>query len=210
VAILLVVIVATGAILFFVLDRLLSRSTTVDTGAALVESGSVFDGSTAIDPPRELPDFTLTSHTGEPISLSDLRGKVALLYFGYTHCPDFCPTTMAEFKRIKAALETDADNVAFVLISVDGSRDTPEVINEYLSNFDTTFIGMTGDEESVQEIGVDYGLHVEKLAGSSAEEYTVDHAANVFLVDAEGRLTTMYMYGTEPDVIIEDVKAALG
>jgi protein SCO1 len=209
--VLLVVIVATGASLFFIFDRLVNRTATVDTGAAIVESGSFYDGSTAIDPPRDMPDFTLTSHTGEPISLSDLRGRVTLMYFGYTHCPDFCPTTLAEFKQIKEALGDDAENVAFVLISVDGSRDTPEVLNEYLSRFDAGFIGMTGEEGAVEQIGTDYGLHVEKLPGSggNAEEYLVDHAANVYLIDPQGRLTTIYMYGTEPEVIIEDVQVAL-
>jgi protein SCO1/2 len=203
------VVVATGASLFFVFDRLMNRSSTVDTGAAIVDSGSVFDGSTAIEPPRELPDFTLTSHTGDPIQLSDLRGKVTLMYFGYTHCPDFCPNTLNTFTRVKAALGADADQVNFVLLSVDGARDTPEVMNAYLSQFDSSFIGMTGTEDAVEQIGTDYGLHVERLAGSSAEEYLVDHASNVYLIDPEGRLTTMYMYATEPDVIAEDVRAVL-
>lgn len=208
---LVVLIVATGASLFFIFDRMrtANNAATVDTGAAIVDSASYYDGSTAVEPPREMPDFTLTDQNGEPIRLSDLRGKVALLYFGYTHCPDFCPTTLADFKRVKAELGAEAEQVAFVLVSVDGSRDTPDVMSEYLNQFDPSFVGMTGDEEAVEQIGADYGLHAEKLPGANAEEYMVDHAANVYLIDQTGRLTTIYMYATEIDVIVEDVRAAL-
>lgn len=210
-AILAVVLVATTASLVFVFDRLVNRSrqTGIDTGAAIIESGEVFDGGTAIDPPRQLADFTLISHSGDPISLSDLRGKVVLLYFGYTNCPDFCPTTLGDYKQIKEALGADAEKVAFVMISVDGSRDTPEALNAYLSAFDPDFIGMTGDENDVEHIGAEYGLYFERRAGDTAEEYLVDHATSIYAIDPEGRLTMVYMYGTEPDVIAEDIRAAL-
>ena len=91
----------TAGSLFFILDRIINPGNTTSTGAAIVDSGDFFDGSTAIDPPREIGDFTLTGNDGQPLSLSDLRGKVTLLYFGYTHCPDVCPTTLNELRQVK-------------------------------------------------------------------------------------------------------------
>lgn len=210
-AVLLVVIALAAAGLYIFFDQLANRrGNTVNTGAAIVDESAVFTGGMPIDPPRELKDFTLTSHRNTPIRLSDLRGQVALIYFGYTHCPDFCPITMGDFKQVKNALGADADRVAFVLISIDGARDTPEVLDAYLKNFDETFIGMTGSEGEIARIGADYELYAEKHAGSSAEEYVLDHQSSMFMIDQEGRLTMVYMHGTEPEVIVEDLRRLLG
>jgi protein SCO1/2 len=165
--------------------------------------------------PRKVEDFTLTNQDGEPFTLSDVRGKPVLLYFGYTFCPDICPTSLAEFVRVKRGLEQDdagkGDQVAFIFISVDGERDTPEVIKSYLAAFDPDFIGLTGDEQDIRRIGVDYGTFFEKnydVEGTSAD-YLVDHSAASYLLDQEGKLTTIYGYGTPPEVIIEDLRAML-
>jgi protein SCO1/2 len=205
-SIMIVVVVAA----FIIFSRVINPpAETVNTGAAIVDSASVFTGGTPIDPPRQLPDFTLTNQTGDPISLSDLQGQIVLLYFGYTHCPDFCPNTMSDFKRVKAALAGDADKISFVLISVDGQRDTPEEMNTYLNKFDPDFIGMTGDEQEVLRIGQDYELYVEKQAGSSADDYMINHNPSIFMIDAQGRLVIVYMYGTEVEVITEDIQRML-
>ncbi len=209
--ILVVVILVAAAVLFVLFNRIANQpANTINTGAAIVDSASVFTGGTPIDPPREMDDFTLTSNDGEPISLSDLRGKVTLLYFGYTHCPDFCPTTMANYKRVKEMLGADADQVAFVMVSIDGTRDTPAEMKKYLGNFDSTFIGMTGSEIDVEGIAIDYNVTSETLAGSSAEEYNMDHTPSLYMIDAQGRLVMEYMYGTEPDVITGDIQKHLG
>ena len=92
-----------------------------------------------VDPPHLLQDFTLTSQTGDPIRLSDLRGRAAVLFFGYTHCPEECPTTMANFKRVKQMLGDQADQTAFVFISVDGTRDTPAQLTSFLNQFELGF-----------------------------------------------------------------------
>ncbi len=165
---------------------------------------------TRITPPREVADFTLTNQDGQPMSLSDFQGKPVLLYFGYTFCPDICPTSLAEFVRVKRNLGDSADKVAFVFVSVDGERDTPEVIKRYLANFDPDFIGMTGTEKEIRKIGVDYGLFFEKsqVEGTSAD-YLVDHTAASFLIDQQRRLHTAYAYGMPAEVISEDILALL-
>ncbi len=201
----LILLLVTAGAIFLVFSNLLN--TPADPGsAAIVSSENYFDGGTVIDPPRVLTDFTLTSQDGTPISLSDLRGQVVLMYFGYTNCPDVCPITLGDFKRVKESVGDQADQVAFVMVSVDGERDTPERLKSYIGNFDPDFIGMTGDEATLNRLGADYGLYFQKQEG---ENYVVDHTASIFMIDAEGRLTTVYTFGTEPDVIVEDVAALL-
>jgi protein SCO1 len=197
----------TGGSLFFVFYQLSNQITaTTNTGAAIVSSDSVSDGATMIDPPRQLADFTLTGVDGQPLSFSDLYGKVTLLYFGYTHCPDVCPITLGEFRQVKAHLGDAAENVNFLMISVDGARDTPEYLGRYLAGFDEEFYGMTGSEVDLRRIGVDYGLYFQANEG---EYYTVDHTAAVFMVDQTGQLHAIFAYGTEPKVMVEKVQALL-
>jgi protein SCO1/2 len=168
---------------------------------------------TRIDPPRQVADFTLTSGETTPLSLSDLAGKPVMLYFGYTFCPDICPTTLAELVRVKRTLAEQGrgNDVTFVFVSVDGERDTPHVIKTYLAAFDKDFIGLTTDnEQAIRKIGVDYGLFFEKqkVAGTSAD-YLVDHTAATFLLDSQGRLHTIYGYGTPAEVISTEILALL-
>lgn len=165
---------------------------------------------TVIDPPLTLTDFTLPSSMGRDLSLSELRGKPMLLFFGFTHCPDVCPTTLSEFKRVKEQLDTQGDQVNYLLISVDPERDTPEVLARYIAAFDSSFVGLQGDVATLRRIGKDYGLYYQKesLAGS-ASGYTVDHTAASYLIDAEGRLRVVYSYGTGPEVLTAGVARLL-
>lgn len=176
-----------------------------DDGDAL----AVRDERQLLDPPKELADFTLTSHTGEPLALSNLRGRPVLLFFGYTHCPDVCPTTLGEFKAVKRALGDAGADVAFVFVSVDGARDTPEQVAAYLSLFDPSFIGLTGDEEQVRAIGQDFFVFFERSAGTTSDGYTVDHTAYSYLIDAEGKLRAIYPFNTAPPVVADDLQALL-
>jgi protein SCO1/2 len=200
-------VVVVALLLFLVFNRLVNAP--ADTGAALVDPANAFDGGTRIDPPRPLGDFTLTSHTGDPLSLSDLKGKPTLLYFGYTGCPDVCPMTLGDYVRVKSALGDQADSVNFVMVSVDAKRDTPARLARYLGGFDPAFIGMTGDELTLRRIGVDYGLYFEIHDDGQTENYLVDHTASMFLIDPEMRLVTIYAFGTEPSVIAADLEAML-
>ncbi|HMM41229.1 MAG TPA: SCO family protein [Thermomicrobiales bacterium] len=166
-----------------------------------------------VDPPREMPDFTLTSDSGQPLQLSDLRGKPVLLFFGFTHCPDICPTTLGEFRQVKAKLGEQGNQAAFVFISVDGSRDTPESLAAYVHAFDPAFVGLTGDEEAVRTIGKDYYLYFERVtlgtATAAGENYTVDHTTYSYLLDAEGRLRVIYPFQSPTQMIADDIESLL-
>lgn len=183
--------------------------------AALVACGGGGDGrptatplpGTLLDPPKEVGDFTLTNQDGQPFRLSDLHGKVALLFFGYTNCPDVCPTTLAEFKRIKALLGEDVERVAFVFVSVDGARDTPERLAAYVRAFDPQFIGLTGDDATLRPIARDFGVFYQRVNYESDVNYLVDHTASTFVVDRQGRLRLVFPYGTDPAAIVTRLRA---
>jgi len=200
-----------GVGLFLIFTRLTqTQDPTADDLAALVLEAEDFDGSTALKPPREMPDFTLTNQHGEPMRLSDLRGKPTLMSFGFTHCPDICPLTLNEFRQIQADLDEAGDDVNFVFISVDGARDTPEVLASYfrVRGIDD-FVGLTGEEEELRRIGVDYGLFFEYGEPDENGFYNVDHTAGALLLDADGMWVMRYAYGTEKEVIVEDLEAML-
>lgn len=164
----------------------------------------------AYDPPRSGVDFTLTDTEGEPLSTTELEGKVVLLYFGYTYCPDFCPATLTDFQRIKQDLGDDADQVAFVMVTVDPERDTPERMKEYLEFFDETFIGLTGSEEELAPIKDQFGII--SMAGDATPQsdgdqvYWVDHSTKVYALDKDGNLALEYAFGADPADITEDVE----
>lgn len=169
------------------------------------------EGITVIDPPVPVRDFTLVNQANSEMHLADLQGKVTLLAFGYTHCPDICPVTLARFKQIKGALSEQNEAVRFVFTSVDGKRDTPERLTEYLGYFDPDFIGLTGDEASVRAFIEQYGGDfVINNAEGLRKNYSVDHTASTFLMDAEGRWIRTYEYNTDPYVIAEDILRIVG
>ncbi len=151
-------------------------------------------------------DFTLTDQNGRPLSLSDLRGRPALIFFGYTRCPDICPLALGEFKTVKKLLGAQAGQVAFVMISVDGSRDTPSVMKRYVEAFDPAFIGLTGDELEVQRIGLDYGVRFAKRKpDNTAATYLVDHTSHTYLIDPQGYWRVTYPFQTPPEIIAADI-----
>ncbi|GAB4326865.1 MAG: hypothetical protein Kow00117_14030 [Phototrophicales bacterium] len=173
-------------------------------------NNTIMESGTVIDPPRELQDFTLINHHGEPLSLSDLQGKYVLLTFGYTRCPDVCPANLLEFRRIKRELGEAANNVAFLFISVDGERDTPELLNQYLTRYDSDFIGMTGTEDVLNRIASDYGLEYSYIQTENSRlDYTVVHTASRFLIDPQRRLVRLYSFTTDAAIIIEDLMTLL-
>ncbi len=198
-------IVGVLAILAFVATRGLRAIAPAPT--ALIE------GVTAINPPLDVPDFTLTDEHNQPLSLSDLNGKATLLFFGYTHCPDFCPTTLEAYKRIHTALGDKDDQVQFVFISVDGTRDTPQVLDDYLKARGVAdfVVGLTGLESKVQQAGKPFGLFFEHSPGAatSSVDYGVDHSTQMFLLDAQGKMRAVYSFGTEPQIVAENIKLYL-
>ena len=161
---------------------------------------------TVIQSPDLAADFTLTASTGGQLSLSDLRGKVVLLYFGYTFCPDACPTTLSELKKVPAALGDRADEVQVVMVSVDPQRDTPEVLREYLSYFDPSFLGLTGTEEEVLAAATPLGIYFSAHEGSAASGYLVDHTTTILVIDKAGYLRLLYGFETQGEDIAADMR----
>ncbi|MDX2139867.1 MAG: SCO family protein [Chloroflexota bacterium] len=155
-----------------------------------------------VEPAVQVQDFTLPSSTGELMNLSDLNGRWRVVFFGYLHCPDVCPLTMVEYRAVKRLLDDAAEQVEFVYISVDGARDTPEALRDYLDNFDPEFIGLSADDDTLARIQPDYGFYYRRQlnAGDNAI-YTIDHSARSYLLDPDGRLRTMFNYGTQPEIV---------
>jgi protein SCO1/2 len=160
------------------------------------------EGITAFLDDEPLPDFTLTNTDGNPTNLSDFAGRYVVLFFGFTHCPDFCPLTLSDYKIIKDELGDAASEVTFVFISVDGERDTPEALGRYVTRFDPTFVGLTGDSEAVRALGTPYGLFFQLNKESPDDtDYTVDHSTLTYIIDPERRLHSVVSYGTAPATI---------
>jgi protein SCO1 len=193
------------AVLIGILALGLPRVTREDAPAAAGE----LERKQVIDPPKELVNFRLTDQHGDVRTLSDLQGKPVLLFFGFTHCPDVCPATMAHFRQVKRDLGDQGDEVTFVLVSVDGSRDTPETLRAYVEQFDEDFVGLTGDEDYVREIGGDYFLFFNRavIEGTpSAAGYLVDHTAYSYLIDPDGRLRVIYPFQAPRELIVQDLR----
>lgn len=161
---------------------------------------------TVLDPPIPAPDFTLTDQGGQPFRLGDQRGKVVLLFFGYTNCPDVCPTTLATWKRVYDALGDDADRVRFVFITVDPERDTPERLREHLAIFNPNFVGLTGTLDELAPVYGAYGIFREKDAATeSALGYLVSHTASVAVIDRDGQRRLSFSFGTPAEDIVHDL-----
>jgi protein SCO1/2 len=161
-------------------------------------------------PPQAAPAIDLTDQFGQPFSLAGQAGKVSMLYFGYTTCPDLCPTTLSDFAVVKNELGDAAEEVNFVLVTFDPERDTPERLRQYLSFFDDEFIGVSGDMAQTETILQSYGVTVNRVEyPNSATGYLLDHTALIYVIDAEGRLRLSYPYGTPPDSMAADIKHLL-
>jgi len=158
-----------------------------------------------IDPPVHAPDFRLTDQNGNLYQLSSRAGKVALIFFGYTYCPDVCPITLSEYKKIKASLGERAKDVDFVFITVDPERDTQGRLQIYLQNFDPEFIGLTGTETQLAAVWSDYGVYQQRQPGESDLGYLVDHSARIYAIDPHGQWKLNYPFGMEPERVSQDV-----
>ena len=164
---------------------------------------------TLYDPALPAPEIELMQRDGSSFTLSRQRGEVVLLFFGYTSCPDVCPTTLSELRKIRSELGEDASRVQVVYITVDPDRDTPQKVQEYVSLFDPTFIGLSGSLEELGPIWQDYGVFRQIEETDSENGYLVTHTARVYLIDREGNLRLSYGFGTPTDDILHDVKLVL-
>ena len=151
-------------------------------------------------------DFELTSHLGEPFALHDIKGKVAVLFFGFTHCPDVCPNTLLEIQRLLVNLKDQADSVSVLFISVDPNRDTPDKLNSYVNYFNSNIIGLTGSEEDIAQVLKQYNGTVSFDGDTESDTYNVEHTANIFLIDKQGQLSSIILPRTPYQVLEQQVR----
>jgi len=153
--------------------------------------------------------FNLPDFDGKPRTLADFKGKVVVVFFGYTQCPDACPTTMAELSGVLKTLGPDASKVQVVFVSVDPSRDTPALLKNYVTNFRPDFIALRGDEAQTKQVVKDFKLIVEKVPGKTPDSYTIDHTAGTYIFDREGRVRLFASQSLDPALLTDDLKALL-
>jgi len=168
-----------------------------------------FRGTAYGEPFLPAPQVELQQANGEIYRLSEQTGKVVLIFFGFTSCPDVCPTTLAELNVALDDMRANPDHVQVLFISVDPGRDTPDLIQEYVERFNSTFIGLTGSEEKLQPIWQNYGVFREVVPGSTALDYTVNHTARVILIDPDGNMRLSYGFQTPPADIAHDIDLLL-
>lgn len=165
---------------------------------------------TPYPPGKVAEDFTLMAPDGQPFRLSDHRGELVLMFFGYTSCPDICPLTLSDAKQVLEGLGPQAERVRFLFITVDPERDTPQRLAEYTAMFHPAIVGLTGDPTELARVRQAYGIVAdrEQLSGS-AVGYVINHTARIFLVDAAGNLRLSYAHGTPPADIVADLRYLL-
>ncbi|MFZ1397304.1 MAG: SCO family protein [Candidatus Promineifilaceae bacterium] len=166
-------------------------------------------GGVVYDPPTPIADFTLTAANSQPVSLSDYQGKYLFIYFGYTFCPDVCPTTLSKLAAVQQALGDDAEKMQVVMVSVDPERDTPELLAEYVHHFNDGFVGITGSLEQIDAAGNPFGLYYARHEGTAESGYLVDHTARVFLLNPEGHVIVAYAHDAAEDVVLADLQYLL-
>ena len=154
-------------------------------------------------------DFTLTDHQGEPWSLQDARGKLVLLIFGYTSCPDVCPTSLLTVQQVMRALEDQAGSVQPLFVSVDPKRDTPDVLTKYVGYFHPALIGLNGEPATLADICRRYSTSYSYSGDTSSSSYVVNHSSSLYIIDEQGQLVSIIPYGTPTDIVIDSVRRFL-
>ncbi len=173
-----------------------------------VEKNYQYKGS-LIEPPVTAPEISLIDQDGAEWNLGDQKGKASVIFFGYTSCPDVCPTTLSIFRQIKLLLDQQNELVNFVYITVDPERDSPEKLKNNLAAFDPSFIGLTGSNVDLEPVWKGYGVYREKVSTESASGYLMDHSAITYVIDKQGNLKLTYPYGMNPREITEDLRHLL-
>lgn len=151
----------------------------------------------------------LPDQNGRPRSLDEFKGKVVVVFFGFTQCPDVCPSTMAELAQVKQSLGPDGDKVQGIFVSVDPERDTPEVLAGYMSSFDPSFVALRGTLAHTQEAAKEFKVFFAKAPGKTDTSYTIDHTAGSYLFDTQGRVRVFVRYGTGAAALASDIKTLL-
>lgn len=154
-------------------------------------------------------DFQLTDQNGQQRSLKDFRGRLVVLFFGYTQCPDVCPTTLAELAEAKKLLGADGDKVQGLFVSLDPERDTPEVLKAYMANFDPGFLALRPTPDQLAALSKEFKIYYKKVDGKTPTSYTIDHSAASYVYDTQGRLRLYTRYGTGPQALASDMQLLL-
>ena len=154
-------------------------------------------------------DFSLTDHNGQRRSIKDFQGKVVIVFFGFTQCPDVCPTSMQELAQVKQELGADSDRLQGIFISVDPERDTLEMLKAYMANFDPGFLALRPTPEELPALTKNFKIYYKKVDGTTPTSYTMDHSAGSYVYDPQGRLRIYHRYGSGAQALTQDVRTLL-
>ncbi len=155
-------------------------------------------------------DFALVDHTGARRTLADYRGKVVAIFFGFTQCPDVCPTTLADMAQVKKQLGKDGDQLQVLFITVDPERDTQDVLARYVPGFDPSFVGLYGSPEQTAATAKEFKVFYQKSAGKTATSYSIDHTAGTYVIDREGKVRLFVRHGERVEPIVADLRRLVG
>ncbi|MEP6588845.1 MAG: SCO family protein [Polaromonas sp.] len=153
--------------------------------------------------------FSLTDHNGQLRTLKDFAGKVVVVFFGFTQCPDVCPSALAELAQVKQLLGPNADKLQAIFITLDPERDTPELLKAYMANFDPGFLALRPTPEQLPQVGRDFKIYYKKVEGKTPGSYTMDHSAGSYVFDTKGRIRLYNRYGAGADVLASDIQLLL-
>ena len=153
--------------------------------------------------------LSLPDQNGQPRTLADFKGKVTVIFFGYTQCPDVCPTTMVELAQVRKSLGKDGERVQGVFVSIDPERDTPKILQAYMASFDPSFVALRGTPEQTLAAAKEFKVFYAKVPGKAEGSYTMDHTAGSYILDATGKIRLFERYGGGPEALTADIKALL-
>ena len=176
--------------------------------AACSEQGAKFQG-VDVSQSNYAQELPLADHNGQPRRLQDFRGKAVVVFFGYTQCPDVCPTSMQEMAEVKKMLGSDGERLQSIFITVDPERDTPEMLKGYMASFDPSFIALRGTPEQLVAVAKDFKIYFKRVDGQTPTSYTMDHSAGSYVYDTKGRLRVYHRYGAGAQSLAADVRALL-
>lgn len=154
-------------------------------------------------------DFLLTDHNGQPRSLKDFKGKVVVMFFGYTQCPDVCPASMAELAEVKKLLGPQGDKLQGLFVTLDPERDKPEMLKAYMANFDPSFLALYTSVDKLPELAKEFKIYYKKVAGPTPTSYTLDHSAGSYVFDPQGRVRLFVRYGSGAPTVAADIQQLL-
>ncbi|MBN8763035.1 MAG: SCO family protein [Thiobacillus sp. 63-78] len=154
-------------------------------------------------------DFRLTDHNGRIRTLADFKGKVVAIFFGYTHCPDVCPTTLSDFAAALKQLDGQAERVQVIFVTLDPQRDTPAILKQYVPAFNPDFLGMYTDADALKQLAKEYKIVYQRTSVKATDDYLIDHSAGTYIYDPAGNLRLLMPYGSSPEAIAHDLRILL-